>query len=82
MLFFSSVELVEILRSSSVPIFDEMVCLECEKVGIESRYIGETGRELGVRVNEHQVKRDNNIDTKVAKHGLGVHGRSEGRCGE
>jgi hypothetical protein len=56
----------------------EMVCRECEKIGIRNMYIGETGRELGVRVKEHlRLNRDKERDTEVAKHGTEVHGRSE-----
>ena len=61
----------------------EMACLECEKegkqvwssvLGMDSRYIGETGRELGTRVQEHlRLNKDKIRDTEVAKHGMAAH---------
>ena len=49
-------------------------CKSCQKVGMNSRYIGETGRKLIERKKEHlRLDKDKKGITEVAKYALDKH---------
>ena len=82
---FESKKVYELIKSQTKrtdkPIEEEkgvvyrMVCKKCKEKGLKKCYIGETGRELGVRVKEHMYRnKDINKVTDVFWHGFDEYG--------
>ncbi len=56
----------------------EIEMLKCEKSGVSNVYIGETGREFGVRVKEQiRLNKNKENDTGLARHSRERHGESK-----